>query len=72
MSAISAKMMRLTVSWCLLAVLVVSVTESVMQQQFQTFTRYGKRALSEFDGKHQLFFTNSRYGKRAPGPMGKF
>jgi len=61
--------MRLTLCWCLLAMLVV--TASAFEQQFQTFTRYGKRAPAELEGK-QLFFTNSRYGKRAPGPMGKY
>ena len=63
--------MRLVLSSSLLAVLVVTVAESAFeQQQFQTFTRYGKRGVAESEGGRQLFFTNSRYGKRAPGPMG--
>ncbi|XP_059470258.1 RYamide neuropeptides-like isoform X2 [Neocloeon triangulifer] len=61
--------MRLVLSSSLLVFLVATVAESAYEQQFQTFTRYGKRGMNELEGK-QLFFTNSRYGKRVPGPMG--
>ncbi|XP_059470259.1 RYamide neuropeptides-like isoform X3 [Neocloeon triangulifer] len=42
--------MRLVLSSSLLVFLVATVAESAYEQQFQTFTRYGKRGMNELEG----------------------